>query len=718
METETETFRSCDLMSIVNRYMNDEDSAKVYRAFLCAANAHDGVSRKCGLPYITHPLEVGRILADLHMDADGICAALLHDVIEDTEYTKADIAAEFGDTVADLVDGVTKFEYEEFASKQDALIASFRKMMGHMTRDYRVVLIKLADRMHNLRTIGATKRASQIKKADETFNLYIPLARRMGMNKVRRELQELALKAKHPWRYHILRQSLERHRLQYQERHSRIVDTLKNNLAENGLGHSSLFIWQTNICRLYERMSRYVNQGKRYSEKDEVLDIRVLVTTTSECYQALGMVHKAYLPKPGKFNDYIAAPKFYGFQALQTMLVTPGQQLVTVQIQTQAMFQVSQYGIAAKWRYPNLLKDTGMTEQSLNSWLRQVGEIHDTNYDPMDFYQDIKADLFLSEIQLYTPDNHVVSLPHGSTAIDFAYALGADVGNYCEQAIVDGGTYSLKKPLPNGASVEIVVSSDGLPTLKPSWLKTVKTAKAKSAIRKWLNQRKDDEFIELGKKLFSSALSRYGLLLDDIDEQKLANLLTLLDLSSEEALWRSFGKGEQCVKLAARRLLEDKLLDSSREIEQANKPMLIQGAKGLAIYLQTCCHPVHGDRVTARFNAAYGLEVHRSDCPKMLRESSSDMEDELVVAWAESNGQMFLVPLNIRVKNELGLLSQITAVLAGLSINIESLSVLAREEEEKVLKFLVQVSNVQHMQKAIKSLGRLSGVLDVERPFS
>lgn len=712
------TFRSGDLMTVVSRYMNEADSAKVYRAFLCAANAHDGVFRKCGLPYITHPLEVGHILADLHMDADGICAALLHDVIEDTEHTKQDIIEEFGEKVAVLVDGVTKFEYEEFASKQDALVASFRKMMDHMTKDYRVVLIKLADRMHNLRTIGSTKRASQIKKAQETFNLYIPLARRMGMNKIRRELQELAFAAEHPWRAKVLRQSLEQHRLSYQERHDRIVDNLKLGLAENGLLDASLFIWQANVCRLYERMSKHAQQGKRYSEKDEALDIRILVKTTSECYQALGVVHKAYLPKPGKFNDYIAAPKIYGFQALQTMLITPGQQLVTVQIQTQAMFQVSQYGIAAKWRYPDLLKDTGMTEQSLNTWLRQVGEMHDSSYDPMDFYQDIKADLFLSEIQLYTPDNRVVSLPHGSTAIDFAYALGSHIGNHAEKALVDGAAYSLKKPLPNGAIVEIKASLDQLPTLRPSWLKTVKTAKAKSAIRQWLNQRKDDEFIELGQKLFDSALSRYGFTLNDIDDEKLSSLLDVLELPDEMSLWRSFGKGEHCVKLAARRLLEDKSLGSSHLAEQDKQPMLIQGAKGLAINLQSCCYPIPGDRVTARFNATYGLEVHRSDCNKMLQESSSTMDEELAVVWSENIDQTFLVPLNVRVNNAIGLLSQITAVFADLDINIESLLVLAKEEDEKLLKFLVQVENVAHMQRAFRRLNKMTQVLDVERPFS
>lgn len=715
-----EMFRSGDLMTVVGRYMTTEDCGKVYQAFLRAADAHDGVFRKGGQPYITHPLEVARILADLHMDADGICAAVLHDVIEDTPYTKDDIAIEFGEVVADLVDGVTKFEYDGFDSKQDALIASFRKMMGHMTKDYRVVLIKLADRIHNLRTIGATKRASQIRKAQETFDLYIPLARRMGMNKLRRELEVLAFQAQYPWRAATIQNTIKKYQLRNQEKHNLIIDTLTQALQKEGLARAALFRWEKNIRRLYRRLKNHKQHGKQLSDKDEALDIRILVQTTAECYQALGIIHQVYLPKPSKFNDFIAAPKVYGFQALQTTLQTPGQQLITIQIQTQAMFQISQYGIAAKWRYPDLLKTAGITEQRLNSWLSQVGEIHESNYDPMDFYQDMQADLFLSEIQVYTVDNQLISLPHGSTAIDFAYTLGTQIGHTCQGVLIDGVSASLKKPLPNGACVEIIRAKDGQPTLKPSWQKIVKTAKARAAIRRWFKQRKDSEFIALGKKLFNNALAKYGLSIDDLSEEKLNEALALTHLSSFDALWRSFGDGSHCAKLTTKRLLEvrNNLSNvTSSDSSNNNETLLIQGAEDLAIHLQTCCYPLPGDLITARFSPAYGLEVHRSDCQTMLQKSSVDMEDELAVSWAKHLKQSFLAPLNIRVKNEVGILSTIALIFADMRINIESLTVLPQEQDDKVLQFLVRVKSVQHLQKAMTQILRHDKILETERPY-
>ncbi|MGV6808866.1 MAG: RelA/SpoT family protein [bacterium] len=720
-----ETFRSGDLMTIVGRYMTTEDCSKVYRAFLRAADAHDGVFRKGGQPYITHPLEVARILADLHMDAEGICAAVLHDVIEDTPYTKDDITIEFGEVVADLVDGVTKFEYDGFDSKQDALIASFRKMMGHMTKDYRVVLIKLADRIHNLRTIGATKRASQVRKAKETFELYIPLARRMGMNKIRRELEILAFQAQYPWRAATLQNTIKSYQLRHQEKHNAVIDTLTAALQKQGLESAALFRWEKNICRLYRRLKQHKQSGQRLSDKDDLLDIRILVQTTAECYQALGIIHQAYLPKAGKFNDFIAAPKVYGFQALQTTLQTPGQQLITVQIQTQAMFQISQYGIAAKWRYPDLLRNAGITEQRLNSWLSQVGEIHENNYDPMDFYQDMQADLFLSEIQVYTVDNQLISLPHGSTAIDFAYTLGSKIGHTCEGVLIDGVPASLKKPLPNGAGIEIITAKDGKPTLKPSWQKIVKTAKARAAIRRWFKQRKDSEFIALGQTLFNNALAKYGLSINDLSEEKLNHALAITHLTSLDELWRAFGDGSQCVKLTTKRLLDVRThqvehlapIANTKNISDHQDNVLIQGAEGLAIHLQTCCYPLPGDLITAKFSPAYGLEVHRSDCQTMLQNSSVDMEDELAVSWADNVQQSFLAPLNIRVKNEVGILSTIALVFADMQINIESLTVLPQEQDDKVLQFLIRVKSTKHLQKAITQILRHNKILEAERPY-
>lgn len=702
-------------MTIVGRYMEKEEASKVYQAFLRAAEAHDGVFRRGGDPYITHPIEVACILADLHMDADGICAAILHDVIEDTPYTKEDIAVEFGNTVADLVDGVTKFEYEDFATKQDALIATFRKMMGHMTKDYRVVMIKIADRIHNLRTIKATKRASQRRKAEETFNLYIPLARRMGMNKLRRELEELAFVAEHPWRADTLRDALMEYRHRNQEKHNLILEKLTATFKENNMDHAVIFTWEKNIYRLHKRLERHKKQGKKFKGIEETLDLRILVQNTAECYQALGIVHQTYLPKSGEFNDYIAAPKVYGFQALQTVIMTPGQQLVNIQIQTQPMFQISQYGVAAKWRYPDLLKNSEVTEQALDSWLRQVSDIHDTNYDPMDFYQDIRADLFLSEIQVYTPNNQLINLPHGSTPIDFAYSLHTEIGNTSAGALVDGNPASLKKPLPNGSVVEIIRTEDNSITIQPSWLNIVKTAKARSSIRHWLNSRQESDFITLGKRLFDQAMQKYGFNLEDLTEEQLESVMDMTQIHDENQLWVSFGKGEQCSRLTTKRLFEGNQIAAITSDNTADMPLLIQGTDGLAVNLQDCCHPIPGDAITAKFTS-YGLDVHRSDCRTLLLQRSDDMQDELIVSWAKDIEKTFLTPLNIRAQNKIGVLSTITLLLARMNINIEGLSVLAKDNDEKVLQFLVKVKDLTHLQQAIRKINRKEHIIDAERP--
>jgi RelA/SpoT family (p)ppGpp synthetase len=710
--------RSADLMRIVGRYMEKEEASKVYQAFLCAAEAHDGVYRQGGEPYITHPIEVACILADLHMDADGICAAILHDVIEDTPHTKEEIADQFGDTVADLVDGVTKFEYDDFATKQDALIATFRKMMGHMTKDYRVVMIKIADRIHNLRTIKATKRASQKRKATETFNLYIPLARRMGMNKLRRELEELAFVAEHPWRADILRDSLTEYRRDNEGKHNLILEKLTTSFDENGMGDAVIFTWEKNIYRLHKRLEIHKKQGKKFKGIEETLDLRILVKNTPECYQALGIVHQTYLPKSGEFNDYIAAPKVYGFQALQTVIMTPGQQLVNIQIQTQPMFQISQYGVAAKWRYPDLLKNSGVTEQALDKWLRQVSDIHDANYDPMDFYQDMQADLFLSEIQVYTPNNKLINLPHGSTPIDFAYSLHTDIGDTSEGALIDGNPTSLKKPLPNGSVVEIIRSKDHSVTIQPSWLSIVKTAKARSSIRHWLNSRKTSDFIALGKRLFDQGMRKFGFSLEDLTEEQLEAVMEMTQIHDETQLWLAFGKGEQCSRLATKRLFEgNKMANALIPENEADAPLLIQGTDGLAVNLQTCCHPIPGDAITAKFTA-YGLDVHRSDCRTLLLQRSDDMQDELIVSWAKDIEKTFLTPLNIRAQNKIGVLSTVTLLLARMNINIEGLSVLAKDNDEKVLQFLVKVRDLTQLQQVIRKIIRKQHIIDAERPDS
>jgi (p)ppGpp synthase/HD superfamily hydrolase len=361
-------FRVANLIMLVEEYMSKRDVKKVYAAFLFAAEAHSGVMRKDGSPYITHPLEVARTLADLYMDADVICAALLHDVIEDTKHSKQEIIDEFGLSTANLVDGVTNLIYEDYPNKQAALIATFRKMMKTMTKDFRVVLIKLSDRLHNLSTIAAMPAKTRIKKANESFSLYIPLARRMGMNQMRRDLQELALTAKYPWRVKVLRKVMQRYTREIETRKKEILISLRDTFVNKQLD-ANISYWEKNIYNVYQCLER---EDSVLDAKTESLDIRILVSTRAECYQALGILHALYPPKVGSFKDFIATPKVYGFQALETYLLSPSKQTIKIQIQTHSMFQVSQYGVTAKWRNPNLKQTADIFHKSLKEWINQV----------------------------------------------------------------------------------------------------------------------------------------------------------------------------------------------------------------------------------------------------------------------------------------------------------------------------------------------------------
>ena len=701
-------FRVANLMMLVERYMSAEDAAKVYSAFLFAANAHDGVMRRDGLPYITHPLEVARILADLHMDVDVIKAALLHDVVEDTDFTHENIVDEFGEATANLVDGVTKLVYEKFPNKQAALIATFHKMMKTMTEDFRVVLIKLSDRLHNLSTMSAVPMKTRIKKADESFNLYIPLARRMGMNKIRRDLQELALEAKYPWRSKVLKAVISKYVEENAERHEDIINKLTKAFDDQGMT-TSIFRWPKNVYRIYSRLSK---KGVKLNPKTESLDVRLLVSTRKECYQALCILHKLYQPKVGSFKDFIAIPKIYGFQALETCLLTRSQQTIKVQIQTHSMYQVAQYGVTAKWRYPELKKSADIPHKALQKWLSQVDEIYQYDVDVNDFYRDIQADLFLQEIYVFTPKGKSIVLPHGSNSIDFAYAIHSDLGNHCAETRVNGKKESLKMPLFNGAIVEIIRSEMASP--HASWVNSVVTAKAKASIRSWLKKRKKVEFIALGKQVFNAALNQYELEDSDIDPEKFSGLLLMLDMKNENELWLALGKGEQCGKLVVHRLFSD--ISLPKLSKNNNKPMVISGTEGLVVNLQSCCYPIPGDRIIAKINPTQGLAVHRVTCSS-LRNTDTSANDYLSVSWVKEGGAFYTSPLMVIAKNKTGVLSSATALMEQLSVNIENLNIESVAGGDKKLNFLIQVSSQRHLQKIINGIRKLENVIEVERPL-
>ncbi|MEE9310348.1 MAG: RelA/SpoT family protein [Cocleimonas sp.] len=700
-----------DLSEQVSRYMNEDDGSRVYDAFLLAADAHDGVVRKSGEFYIFHPLEVAYTLADLHMDADTICAALLHDVIEDTDYTKADITEKFGNVVADLVDGVTKLAGGEFTSRDEANAASFQKMMAAMTQDFRVVLIKLADRLHNVKTLGVRKPDAKRRIAQETLDIHVPLARRMGMNAMRKDLQVNAFKHLFPWRAKVLQKAMDNFISDNADTHQEIIKTITEALYENNV-KGRVFRWHKNLYRLYLRIKSNKNKNQLDSQS-EALEVRILVNTTAECYAALGVIHQLYQPKIGKFKDFIATPKGYGFQALQTALLTPQRQLIIVQIQSHEMYQIAQYGITAHRRYPDLLSSSDKSQVYLNRWLRQVEEIQQATGNAAEFLQDMKADLFLSEIYVSTPRGETKVLPKGSTPVDFAYAIHTEVGDKCVSAYIDGELSRLNAQIPNGATVKIVTDEDATP--HSIWLNYVITGKARSSIRNWINKRKSHEFVALGKKILEKSLTKFGLSLAKIDSKNMTQTLNILSLKDENALFSNIAQGNQSSMLVAKRLLND---DTLLPVEDEEQMLLIKGTEGLAVHLQECCHPIPNDAIVAQLDENRGLEVHRTNCPMLSHSKALQKKETMSIAWVDdtSNESHFLAPLNVQVQNRVGVLSHITDFLEKMRVNIEDINI-AGDSNVKDMYFLLQVKDASHLRHIAESLNNQSLVIDVVRLF-
>lgn len=483
----TGVFRSNDLMRLVERYMNPTDSRRVYDAFLLAADAHDNVFRADDVtPYITHPLEVARSLAQLYLDADTLCAALLHDVLEDTHYQKQDLVERFGETVGNLVEGVTKLKMsDELASKEAVTKASFRKMMQAMTQDFRVVLIKLADRLHNMRTLGNMPPHKRRRIAHETSTTYVSLARRMGMNDIRRQLQWLSFQNLYGWRSQILQNAFDHYLADNEEKHRQIFDSVSDALLASIPG-SNTAPWEKNLFRVYEQCKR---KRVSFCQQCDLLEISVQVGEVSECYQALGIIHSLFRPRMGMFKDFIASPRAYGFQALQTTVTATSGQLVRFQIQTRDMFQMAQHGMVAQWRYPDMRSafKEDYTQSVFQEWVRQVKEFDSQAQNSDEFYADMQADMFQTEIYAYTPAGDVKELPRGATLLDFAYAVHTEVGHRCIGAKVDGQVLPLRSRVPNNmATIEILTGKEPMPQV--SWLNFVKTSKAHSNIRTWLRQ--------------------------------------------------------------------------------------------------------------------------------------------------------------------------------------------------------------------------------------
>src|SRR5436190_14117481 len=601
-------------------YLKPKDVARLEDAYRFSEAAHAGQTRQSGEPYISHPLAVAEILADWHLDGQTLMAALLHDVTEDTSVTKDEISDTFGKPVAELVDGVSKLDRIEFQSAEHVQAENFRKMLLAMARDVRVILIKLADRLHNMRTLGAVPPAKRRRIARETMEIYAPIANRLGLNALYHELQELAFAHLYPVRYRVLAKASKAARGNRREMISRTLDAVKRKLAEGGI-RAEVFGREKHVYSTYRKM---IEKHLSFSEVHDIFGCRVIVADVPACYLTLGALHALYKPIPGKFKDYIAIPKANGYQSIHTDLIGPFGVPVEVQIRTAEMHRLAEAGVASHWMYKDDSDKLSELQKQTHRWLQSLLEIQNQSGDPQEFLEHVKIDLFPDEVYVFTPKGKILSLPRGATAVDFAYAVHTDIGNRCVAAKVNSELVPLRSELRNGDRVEIITASHAKPN--PGWLQYVRTGKARSNIRHFLKTMQYEESAGLGERLLDQALHAVKGALGDVDDASWDRVVRDGGARSKEELLADIGLGKRLPAVVARRLLKH-----ADPREEGKASVTIRGTEGMAVQLASCCRPIPGDAIVGSIKKGQGLVVHQSECPSIVRSRKNEPDQWLDV---------------------------------------------------------------------------------------
>ncbi len=698
-----------DLKALIETYLEPKQVEQVLRACEFGAEAHAGQKRLSGEPYIYHPLAVARILAEMRMDAQSLMAALLHDVIEDTPTAKEQIAKQFGPEVAELVDGVSKLTQIKFETRAEAQAENFRKMLLAMVRDIRVILVKLADRLHNMRTASALPPATRRRVARETLEIYAPIANRLGMNTLRVELEDLGFAALHPLRYRVLTGAVKKARGNRKEVVRKIGNAIKRRLREDGLEGEALGR-EKHVYSIYRKMLNYYRaQGKKlsFAEITDVYGFRIIVDTVDACYRVLGAVHNLYKPVPGKFKDYIAIPKGNGYQSLHTTLFGPYGVPIEVQIRTRDMDRMSEAGIAAHWLYKSK-EASSSAAQRAHEWLRGLLEMQMNAGNSLEFLESVKIDLFPDEVYVFTPKGKIMQLPRGATAVDFAYAVHSDVGNACVAAKIDRRLAPLSTPLSNGQSVEIITSKHAHPN--PAWLNFVVTAKARATIRHYLKNLKHDESVELGRRLLDQTLRAFSTSLDQIPKKRLRALLDELKLDTLEQLLGEIGLGNRPAVLAARHLAPE---DASAR-PSAGAPLTIKGTEGMVVTYAKCCHPIPGDPIIGFVSAGRGIVIHTETC-KNVAEFRSRPEKWIDVQWEPGVTGEFPVEMRVEVANQRGVLASVAAVIAEQGANIENVGIEEHDGMYTAINLLIAVRDRKHLANIMRRIRSLRVVVRIAR---
>lgn len=690
--------------------MSLEEVADVYRAYLFGAEAHEGQKRESGEAYIFHPLEVARILAELRMDPPTIIAAILHDVIEDTPTAKEQVAKTFGQEVADLVDGVSKLTHIEFETKAEAQAESFRKMMLAMVNDIRVILVKLADRLHNMRTLGVMRPEKRRRIAKETLEIYAPIANRLGMHGIRMELEDLGFLASNPMRYRVLTDAMKKVRGNRSEIVGKIEATIQERLKQEGLP-SRVIGREKHLYSIYRKMRE---KTLPFGEVMDVFAFRIVVDSVDTCYRVLGAVHNLYTPVPGRFKDYIAIPKVNGYQSLHTVLFSPYSVPIEVQIRTDDMDKVAEAGIAAHWQYKTQDGDNNTAQQRARQWLSGLLEIQQYAGNSIEFLENVKIDLFPDEVYVFTPNGEIREMPRGATAVDFAYAVHTDVGNHCVAVKIDRRLMPLRTELLNGQTVEIITAKGTRPN--PSWLDFVVTAKARSTIRHYLKNLQHDEAVSLGQRLLEKSLRGYDVDMHKIGKKQFSALLKDYGLESMSDLLSDIGMGNRIPALVARSLLQAKG-EKAKIVEQEVKgqhPLVIKGTEGAVVNLAKCCRPIPGDPVLGFVTAGRGIVIHTESC-KNVAEYRKLPEKWVDVQWDDNVEGEFPVELRLLVNNQRGVLATVAAAISDLGANIEHVTMEERDGLHSSLTFIVAVAGRKHLARVIMRLRNIDLVERIGR---
>ena len=697
------------LNHIIQEYLPPEQIELVKRAFVIARDAHEGQSRSSGEPYITHPVAVASIIAEMRLDHEAVMAALLHDVIEDTPYTEEQLKDEFGASVAEIVEGVSKLDKLKFRTRQEAEVANFRKMILAMTKDIRVVLIKLADRTHNMRTLSALRPDKRRRIAKETLEIYAPLAHRLGIEHIKNELEDLGFEAMHPQRYAVLQKVVQIARGNRKDMIERISAEIKGRLDDVGI-QARVFGREKHLYAIYQKMRL---KDQQFHSIMDIYAFRTVVNNVDTCYRVLGQMHSLYKPRPGRVKDYIAVPKANGYQSLHTSMIGPHGVPVEVQIRTEEMDQMAEMGVAAHWAYKQGGKNDSTPAQiRAQRWLQSLVELQQSAGNSFEFIESVKSEFFPKEIYVFTPKGRIVELPKGATPVDFAYAVHTDVGKNCVAANVDRKPYPLSQALESGQTIDILTSPNARPNV--AWLNFVVTAKARSSIRHALKDLRRDEAIESGRRQLAHALSPVKL--EDLNLEYTQNVLADLKLASLNDLFMEIGLGNQMSTVIAHRLLGESIeIDTDGNPDNNATPLEIKGNGGLLTTFAQCCHPVPGDPIIAYASPGKGLVIHHELCSN-LKNRKDDPKHYMSVDWEKSDTQIeFETELRIEMINQQGTLPHLMSTISSMDSNIQS--IWTEEQEGRLYQIIVllTVKDIKHLANIIRKIKQMPELIHIER---